>query len=70
MTRKAQVLKCKCGKVFAACIEPECYTDKEWQKKLREYVLKGATVEILETPVFTLESCVCKKKQKVNTLFD
>lgn len=69
MTRKAQVLKCKCGKIFAACIEPECYTDKKWQKDLRKYVLKGATVEILETPVFTLESCVCNNQEKDNTLF-
>lgn len=34
---KAQVVYCRCGSLFAACMEPLCYQDKEWQKNIRKY---------------------------------
>jgi hypothetical protein len=55
-----QVIKYKCcGKVFAACREPECYTDKDWHKTLRKYVPQGHKVEMMEKVVFG--ECTCGK---------
>jgi hypothetical protein len=56
-----QIIKHKCcGKTFAACREPDCFTDKEWQKELRKYVLSDkVTVEMVES--FTFEKCTCNK---------
>lgn len=43
-----QVLKYKCcGKIFAACREPECYTDKDWHRNLRKDVKDGHKVEMI-----------------------
>ena len=33
-SKKVQVIICKCGAKFAACVEPDCYTDKDWLKNL------------------------------------
>lgn len=44
-----QVIKKKCcGSVFAACVEPDCYTDKYWLKNLKKYVNRGDKVEMVE----------------------
>jgi hypothetical protein len=76
MSRRIQVIKCKCGSAFAACIEPDCYSDKKWQKDMRKYVKKGCTVDLIDgsssEPLF--QKCVCEKKKKkvvndVNPLF-
>jgi len=72
---KAQCITCKCGKTFAACVEPYCYTEKEWQKDLRKYVLEGCTVDMREAEAFVFEKCICKsEKQKEDpnqkSLFD
>jgi hypothetical protein len=48
-TGKCQIIKCHCGNVFAACTEPECFTDKDWQKDVRSYVKGGCTVETVST---------------------
>ena len=62
-----QVIKYKCcGKTFAACAEPYCYTDKDWQKDLRKYVLEGHTVSMQEKSDFRLDSCTCKKDSSPN----
>jgi len=66
---KVQVIKCKCGSVFAGCVEEECYTDKEWTKSLREYVLKGCTVDMVDRPDFKFERCTCDKTPKQPELF-
>jgi hypothetical protein len=45
-----QIVKRKCcGSVFAACVEPDCYTDKDWLKNLKEYVNRGDKVEMIES---------------------
>jgi len=58
-----QVIKTKCcGKVFAACQEPYCYTEKDWQKDLRKYVNEGCTVEMTEKA--NLETCTCNSEKE------
>ena len=61
-----QCIKCKCGKIFAACLEPHCYTDSDWTKELAKYVKKGCTVEMKERGNWTMESCDCDKKEVNN----
>ncbi len=61
--RKAQTLTCVCGACFAACVEPMCYTDKDWLKSLRKYVKEGAKVEVIPCADFRLEQCTCKPKE-------
>lgn len=56
-----QVIKCPCGKIFAACCEPECYSDAEWQKNMRGYVKKGCKPEMIEHGSgWEFEKCTCK----------
>ncbi len=57
-----QIIKCKCGKTFAACIEPECYTEAEWMRDLRKYVKGGCSVSLVASGKdFQFEKCECKK---------
>ena len=58
---KIQIIKCnKCGVTFAACCAPECYTDKDWQKDVANYVKKGYDVDLIESGNgLTLEKCKC-----------
>ena len=60
--REVQVIKCKCGKTFAGCLAPYCYSDSEWQRDMRKYVKRGCTVELIDSKDFNLENCVCKKE--------
>lgn len=68
---RAQVIICKCGAKFAACREPECYTDKEWLRDLSKYVKNGCSVDMIGIKEFELESCRCAeiKKKKEPELF-
>lgn len=59
--KKAQIVKCRCGKVFAACMEPECYTDKDWQRDVRKYANGGCTVHLVVSDSFRFEVCKCDK---------
>ncbi len=57
-----QVIKYKCcGKIFAACREPECYTDIDWQRNLRKDVRLGHTVEMIPNGTMQFGKCECKK---------
>jgi hypothetical protein len=71
---KSQVLKCKCGKIYAACREPECYEEVSWQRDMRKDIAKrGSTVELLENGQWQFENCVCvktKSKKEQPTLFN
>jgi len=60
-----QTIKCKCGSVFAACTEPECYTEKDWMDNLRDYVLDGCTVELVDRNDFKFEQCKCVMEEEV-----
>ena len=66
--KQVQVIKCKCGKVFAMCLAPECYQDAEWMRDIRKYSKKGCTVEIGDSSNFKFEDCTCEKKEEP-TLF-
>ncbi len=56
----------KCGGFFAACLEPHCYTDKDWLKSLKEYVNRGDTVEMIQNGTLKLQkNCECFDYQKV-----
>lgn len=58
-----QVIKCRHGKIFAACWEPECYVDKDWLKELAKYIKGGCTVEMRNCEEWKFdEKCDCNKK--------
>lgn len=66
---KAQIIKYKCcGKVFAACTEPHCYEDSDWQKDLRKYIKQGHTVETVQRAGFEFGECKCPKDEVKNQL--
>lgn len=70
---KSQVIKCFCGKVFAACVVPECYTDKDWLKNLKQYVKQGFEVDLAESKEIewqTKENCTCNGVKKEHELFE
>ena len=60
--KRIQVLICKCGSKYAACLEPYCYTDKDWLKDLSKHVKDGGTVEMIDSQTFTFEKCKCQQK--------
>jgi len=61
---RAQIVKCQHGKVFAACMEPQCYTDKDWMRDVRKYANGSCTVHIVESQSFKFEKCDCDKYRK------
>jgi len=67
---KVQIVKKKCcGKVFAACCEPECYTDPDWTKWLKVYVREGHEVDMAESGNhFVFETCTCVKPEQPKQL--
>jgi hypothetical protein len=69
-SKKAQAIRCKCGSIFAAAVEPYCYSDSDWQKHMRKYVKDGCSVELINANDFKFEKCKCKelKQQKENQL--
>lgn len=55
-----QVIKYKCcEKIFAACIEPLCYTDNDWLKNLKKYITKGHIVEMKSDHNVQIKYCEC-----------
>ena len=60
-----QITKCPCKKIFAACREPECYTDADYQKDTRVYIKKGCSVEIVENGGWSFEECTCPNMKPV-----
>jgi sporulation-control protein spo0M len=64
-----QIVKYKCcNKIFAACVEPECYIDKQWLNNLKEYVNRGDIVQMVENIDLQFEKCYCKDKSKMEQL--
>ena len=64
-----QVIKYKCcGKVFAACREPECYTSKDWQRNLRKDVNEGHKVEMMPIEILQFGKRECDKVTDKNQL--
>ena len=60
-----QCINCPCGKTFAACAEPYCYEDADWQKDMRNYVKKGCTVKMAEKQNWSFEKCTCPNMKPV-----
>ena len=67
-----QVVKYKCcDAIFAACNEPNCYTEKDWTKNLKQYAKEGCKIEMVES--FKFEKCECNTKEvkiELPSLFD
>lgn len=63
-----QITKCLCGATIAACSEPFCYTDAEYQRDTRSYLKKGYAVEMVENGGWNFEKCTCNeiKIEEVN----
>lgn len=55
----AQVIKCKCGKIYAAFAEPDCYESASWHKDMRKAVKLGHTVELKQKGEWDFERCTC-----------
>ena len=62
--KMAQVITCKCGSKFAACIEPHCYTDADWLKNVKHYVNAGCLINTIPASSFKFERCTCKDAVK------
>ena len=62
---KAQLVKCKCGQIIAACLEPECYLDREWKKDLTNYVKRGYIIDLRETGDWQFGKCICKDEKQI-----
>ena len=64
MSNKAQIIRCPNGHLFAACMEPLCYTDKEWLKDVREYYRRGCKIEMVDPQVVRvqIQHCDCDLK--------
>ena len=55
---------CKCGAIIAACMEPLCYQDKDWQKDIRKYSTDGYDIKMVDSAkVRLLFGCTCKLEQ-------
>ena len=64
-----QVIKYKCcGQIFAACCEPECYTEKDWLKDMRKYALRGDKVEMMESGNVKFGKCACANAETSKNL--
>jgi len=64
-----QVIKYRCcGKVFAACCEPDCYTDKDWLKSLKKYADRGDKIETVENGTWKFEKCECKNEPEAEKI--
>lgn len=62
-TRQVQVIRCKCGAIFAGCIVPECYMDNEWLKDVKKYAIKGNVIEVINSDTFKFQECTCGKTE-------
>ena len=63
---KVQVLKWKCcGGIYAACVEPHCYTSKDWLKDVKLAVKDGDGIEMVDVSEAKLAGCKCKSKEEL-----
>jgi len=67
MKVEAQVIKCRgCGITYAACVAPDCHTDKDWRRELRDAVKRGNTIQMEDIEIVRHGAfgCKCKKEAK------
>ena len=60
-----QCINCPCGKTFAACAEPYCYEEAEWQEDMRNYIKRGCSVKMAENGAWKFEGCSCPNMKPV-----
>lgn len=53
-----EVLKCKCGALFAGTSEPE---NEDWESDVAKYVAAGCSVVTMKAGTFQLAKCRCKE---------
>ena len=65
--RDAEIIRCHCSSMFAACIDGE--QDKDWEKSKRTYLAAGCTVEKIPAKDVAFKMCNCDKRTpKTNQL--
>jgi len=65
--KKAQIVKCRCGSIFAACVEPHCYTEPDWQKDVRKYAKQGYRIEMKDCGEgIQFSKCKCYETQQTS----
>jgi hypothetical protein len=52
-----EVIKCKCEKIFAACVDG--MQDREWNKNKAKYKKLGCSTYYVDNQDFKFESCEC-----------
>lgn len=57
-----EIINCKCGKSFAACVDG--MQDEEWKEQKTEHVKAKCTVHFVDRQDFKFESCDCPKTEK------
>lgn len=65
MERNVQVIRCRCGKTFAAHLCDSVDDDIEWAKMVVKYINRGCTVEIMNIKNFRLERCTCNNRNAI-----
>jgi hypothetical protein len=64
---KTQIVRCpKCKSVFAGCLDPYCYTDKDWLKNIRLYLKQGYEIDLIESKSLHFEKCKCNVQLKLS----
>ncbi len=66
MITEAQVIKCRgCGITYAAHVAPNCHSDKDWKRELREAVRRGDSIQMedIESVRHGEFGCKCKRKE-------
>jgi len=62
--RLTQVVRYKCcDKIFAACVEPHCYSEADWQRDVRKHIKQGCRVEMIKGKV-KFGTCVCAENNQ------
>lgn len=62
---KTQVIKCKCGSIYAGCVEPECYFDAAWIKSMQKALKKGHIIDMINNKDFEFQKCKCEIQKKL-----
>jgi hypothetical protein len=56
-----QAIQCKCGKFYAGYMVPQCYKDTDWQKKVKDWLKNGYTMQFIENKHFKIDKCTCNE---------
>lgn len=56
----AEIIRCHCGCIFAACVDG--FQDDAWNKQKSKYLSAGCTAETIRSNEVRLNSCDCSKE--------